>query len=255
MVSLRTVAKQILPKNYLPLAMQIAGSLQSAWYAGEEYICPCCGGKFRQLITGGVNNRPNAVCPKCNSFERHRLLWLYLENKTNLFTDKLRMLHVCPEYFFQKSLKSMPNLEYIGAGLAAPFATVEMDITDIHEPDNFYDVILCNHVLEHIPEDHKAMTELFRVLKPGGWAILQVPVDFSREKTFEDSSITSPKDREIHFGKDDHVRVYGRDYKDRLQKAGFIVQVEDYCQELGIEIIEKYCLPEKDDIYFCIKPN
>jgi len=254
MISLRTVTKQVLPKKYLPLAMQIAGSFQSAWYAGEGYSCPCCGTNFRQLMKGGVDNRVNAVCPKCNSFERHRLLWLYLKRKTNLFTDNLRVLHVCPEYVLQKNLKILPNLEYIGAGLAAPFATVEMDITAINEPDNSYDVILCNHVLEHIIEDYKAMAELFRILKPGGWAILQVPINFNKEKTFEDPSITSPKDREIYFGKDDHVRVYGLDYKDKLEKAGFTVKVEDYSQELGVDMINKYCLPEKDDIYFCIKP-
>jgi SAM-dependent methyltransferase len=254
MVTLRTIAKQVLPKNSLPLAMEITGALQSIWYVGEEFTCPCCNGKFRQFITAGVNNRLNARCPKCNSFERHRLLWLYLKRKTNLFTDKLRVLHICPEYFFQKNLKSMPNIEYIGAGLAAPFATVEMDITDIDEPDNSYDVILCNHVLEHVQKDYKALKELFRVLKSDGWAILQVPVDFNREETFEDPSITSPKDREIYFGKDDHVRVYGLDYKNRLEKAGFRVKVEDYAQELGTEMIKQHCLQKKDDIYFCTKP-
>jgi SAM-dependent methyltransferase len=253
MVNLRTVAKQVLPKNYLPLAIEIAGFLQSAWYKGEEFTCPCCNGTFRQLITAGLNDRPNARCPKCNSFERHRLLWLYLKRKTNLFTDKLRMLHICPEYVFQKTLKSLPNIEYIGAGIAAPFATIEMDITDIDEPDNSYDVILCSHVLEHIPEDGKAMSELFRVLKPGGWAILQVPLNYEREKTFEDFSITSPKERERLFGKDDHVRVYGLDYKARLEKAGFTVKVENYLSELGQGYIQKYCLLNREDIYLCTK--
>lgn len=254
MVSLRLITKQVLPKKYLPLAMQVAGSLQSFLYAGEEYKCSCCNGSFRQLLSGGLEKRANAVRPKCNSFERHRLLWLYLKRKTNLFTDKLRVLHVCPEYVFQKVLKDLPNLEYIGAGLAAPFATVEMDITDIKQPDNSYDVILCNHVLEHIPEDYKAMAELYRVLKPGGWAILQVPLDYKLNETFEDASIISPKDREIYFGKDDHVRVYGPDYKDRLETAGFTVKVENYIKELGIDFAKEYCLPERDDIYFCTKP-
>jgi SAM-dependent methyltransferase len=217
------------------------------------YICPCCNGIFDKFLDGGLHKRPNAICPNCNSYERHRLLWFYLNNKTNLFTDKLRVLHVCPEYFYKEALTSMPNLEYVGAGIEAPFADIEMDITDIHEPDNSYDVILCSHVLEHIPDDHKAMQELFRVLKPSGWAILQVPIDVQREKTFEDFSITSPEEREIYFGQDDHVRVYGLDYKNKLENAGFIVKVEDYAQELGAEMIEKHCLPQRDDIYFCTK--
>ncbi|WP_193201006.1 class I SAM-dependent methyltransferase [Nostoc sp. MG11] len=158
-----------------------------------------------------------------------------------------------PGVFFWKALNSLPLIEYTGAGLNAPFATVEMDITNIHQPDNLYDVILCNHVLEHIPEDHKAMCELFRVLKPGGWAILQVPLDYERKTTFEDFSITSPKDKEYFFGKDDHVRVYGLDYKDRLEKAGFTVEVIDYVKELKQENILKHCLPDREDIYLCIK--
>ena len=251
---IRDIAKKVLPKQTLPTVMQITGDLQSIWYAGNKFICPCCGNQFRQFRTGGVNNRVNAVCPKCNSLERHRVLWLYLQNKTNLFVDKLRVLHVCPEYFFFLALNYRSNLEYIGAGLNAPFAKVEMDITNIQAPENSFDVILCSHVLEHIPDDHQAMSELFRVLKPGGWAILQVPLDYERENTFEDFSITSPKDRERLFGKDDHVRVYGLDYKDRLEKAGFIVKEEDYVKELGKEIMTKYCLPEREDIYCCKKP-
>lgn len=250
---IRDLAKQILPKQTFPTVMQFTGEIQAMWYAGEQYTCPCCRGTFRQFMTGGVNNRQNAVCPKCNSYERHRLLWLYLQNKTNFFFEKLKVLHVCPEFFFWKTLNSIPLIEYVGAGLNAPFATLEMDITNIHQPDNFYDVILCNHVLEHVPEDHKAMSELFRVLKPGGWAILQVPLDYKRETTFEDFSITSPKDREYFFGKDDHVRVYGLDYKDRLEKAGFTVEIVDYIRELGEKMVAKYCLEDREDIYLVHK--
>ncbi|MBD6620514.1 methyltransferase domain-containing protein [Komarekiella sp. 'clone 1'] len=250
---IRDLAKQILPKQTLPTVMQFTGELQSIWYAGKQYTCPCCGGTFRKLRSGGVNKRQNAVCPKCNSFERHRLLWLYLKNQTNLFFDNLKLLHICPEFFFWKGLNSLPLIQYTAAGLNSPFATLEMDIKNIQKPDNSYDVILCSHVLEHIPEDHKAMFELFRILKPGGWAILQVPLDYERETTFEDFSITSPKDRECFFGKDDHVRVYGLDYKDRLEKAGFTVEVVDYVTQLGEEKIIKYCLPDREDIYLCTK--
>ena len=159
-----------------------------------------------------------------------------------------------PEYIIQKFLRSIPNLDYISADLNSSLAMVKMDITNISCKDNSFDVILCYHVLEHIIDDRKAMRELFRVLKPGGWAILQSPMDLKRNKTFEDSHVVLPQDRERIFGQSDHVRIYGRDYKDRLEKAGFTVKVDSYVKELGVDMIKKYCLG-KEDIYFCTKPK
>lgn len=145
----------------------------------------------------------------------------------------------------------MSNLDYISADLNSPMAMVKMDITNILYEDNSFDVILCSHVLEHVVDDRKAMRELFRVLKPGGWGILQVPI--LRDKTFEDPSIVSPEDRERIFGQKDHVRIYGRDYKDRLEEAGFTVKVDGYVRELGDDKIKKHGLSEDQDIYFCAK--
>lgn len=253
MSSLRSLTKQLIPRQHLPAVMEIYGLLQSSLYGGDQVICPCCNGRFRKFLPGGVDRRPNAVCPRCNSLERHRLLWLYLKNKTNILHARLKVLHIAPEYVFQKAFTSMDNISYVSAGLNAPFANVVMDITNILDDDNSFDVILCNHVLEHIMDDQKAMKELFRVLKPEGWAILQSPVDVKREKTFEDPSIVLPKERERFFGKDDHVRVYGLDYKDRLEQAGFTVKIDSYTKSLGIEMIEKCGLSEDEDIYFCTK--
>ncbi len=224
-------------------------------YIGKQVTCSCCNGSFRKFLSYGVKARENALCPRCESLERHRLLWLYLKNKTNFFTDNLRVLHFAPEYFFQKTFKSMPNLDYISADLTSPFAMVKMDITNIVYEDNSFDVILCCHVLEHIIDDNRALMELFRVLKPGGWAILQAPIDLKRDKTFEDTNIVIPKDRERIFGQEDHVRIYGRDYKDRLEKAGFTVKVDAYGRELGDDMIKKYGLMKDEDIYFCTKPK
>lgn len=149
---------------------------------------------------------------------------------------------------------AMSNLDYISADLESPLATVRMDITNILFDDNTFDVILCVHVLEHVMDDRKAMRELYRVLKPGGWAILQSPVDPDYEKTFEDPDIVSPEDRERFFGQKNHVRIYGRDYKDRLEEAGFTVKVDGYIRESGADLIERYGLEEHDtDIYLCTK--
>ncbi|MBE7444979.1 MAG: methyltransferase domain-containing protein [Planctomycetia bacterium] len=232
-------------------------SLKSLIYIGKQVACPCCSGNFRKFLPFGVKARENALCPRCKSLERHRLLWLYLKNKTNFFsdTDNLRVLHFAPEYFFQKIFKSMPNLDYISADLSSSSAMVKMDITNILYEDNSFDVILCCHVLEHIIDDHRALTELFRVLRPGGWAILQSPIDLKRDKTYEDTTIVSPQERERIFGLKDHVRIYGRDYKDRLEKAGFTVKVDAYVRELGDDMIKKYCLAKDEDIYFCMKRN
>lgn len=149
----------------------------------------------------------------------------------------------------------MPNLDYISADLDSPLAMVKMDITNILFENNSFDVILCSHVLEHIIDDNKAMRELFRVLKPGGWAILQTPIDLKLDKTFEDHSIVSPEERERFFGQSDHVRIYGRDYVNRLLKAGFEVTVESYPKDLSPNIIKKHVLSENEDIFFCTKPK
>lgn len=227
--------------------------MRSLWYAGDRVFCPCCEGSFSKFLTFGLQRRPNAMCPKCLSLERHRLLWLYLKNQTNLLSASLKFLHVAPEYLLQKLLAALPNINYLSADLQPNQAMVQMDITDIQYQDNVFDAILCSHVLEHIPNDLKAMQELYRVLKPGGWAILQVPIEPKLEKTIEGSPDLSPEERERLFGHHDHVRTYGRDYLERLEKAGFTVKVDSYAQHLGIEKMKKFGLMADEDIYFCTK--
>jgi len=147
----------------------------------------------------------------------------------------------------------MPNLDYISVDLESPIAMLKMDVTDLQFPDDCFNCTICYHVLEHVSDDKKAMAEIFRVLKPGGWAILQVPI--LRDKTFEDPSVKTPKDREKIFGQHDHVRAYGLDYKHRLKSAGFSVKVDDYVTQLGDDAIGRYGLMKNEDIYFCSKPN
>jgi len=230
-------------------------------FEGDTVYCPCCKGKFNTFLPGGVaKKRPHALCPACSSLERHRLLWHYLTHKTALFDKKMKLLHVAPEKLFYQKFVQQPNIEYtpcakFGEGYADeyPEGTKNIDITDIEIDDNTFDAILCSHVLEHIPEDLQAMRELFRVLKPGGWAILQVPLDKKRDKTFEDFSITDPKEREKAFGQYDHVRVYGNDYQDRLETAGFKVNKDNYISSFSEEDVFRFGFMKGEDIFFCTK--
>lgn len=248
---LKSLVKAIVPKKYHPMVQQMFFIGIQMFYIGNQVVCPCCGRHFRRFHPSGID----ALCLRCSSVERHRLIWLYLKNRTNFFSDNLKVLHFAPEYIFEKTFRSMPTLSYITADLNPDKAMVEMDIVNIPCEENSFDVILCSHVLEHVIDDGKAMRELFRVLKPGGWTILQSYLDSKRDKTFEDPSVVTPEDRERLFGQYDHVRIYGRDYKDRLEKAGFKVRVDDYVRDLGIDMIKKYGLREDEDIYFCTKPK
>jgi predicted SAM-dependent methyltransferase len=201
-------------------------------------------------------NRANARCPNCGARDRQRHLWLYLERRTNLFSDRLRVLHFAPERIFEEKLRPQSNLDYVSTDLARARADVKADITDLPFPDDSFDVILCSHVLEHVVEDRKAMRELYRVLRRGGWALVLVPIDFSRDETFEDPTIVAPADRERAFGQADHVRVYGRDFKARLEEAGFTVRVENFRDELGESQDQRYVLrPRKPDLHLCLKSD
>lgn len=221
----------------------------------SSYECPVCNNEVGEFLPFGVRPRPNAQCPCCGALERHRLIWIYFRERTNLFSAKLKMLHVAPEGQLSKLLSGHPNITYLTADIVPGQAMVQMDITDIQYADNSFDVIYASHVLEHIPDDLKAMQELRRVLKPDGWAVLQVPI--IGESTIEDPNITSPDDREAIFGQHDHVRRYGRDgiYKQRLEKAGFIVFVDSYVRTLCEEKIKRYGLSSNEDIYFVKKTN
>ncbi|MFD1095133.1 class I SAM-dependent methyltransferase [Salegentibacter chungangensis] len=222
---------------------------------GNRYTDPIDGRSFSKFLPYGYENqRENVLSPSTLSLERHRLLWLYLENETDFFEKPLKVLHFAPEQAFYKRFRKLKNLDYTTTDLNSPLADVKADICDLPFEDNSFDFILCNHVLEHIPDDTKAMQEIYRVLKRKGTAILQIPQDLNREKTFEDNSITDPKERTRIFGQYDHVRVYGRDYFNKLRNIGFEVDEADYTKELSPAQIDKFRLAKGEIIPVCYKP-
>jgi SAM-dependent methyltransferase len=223
---------------------------------GSRFTDPIDGKSFRMFLPYGYGNqRNNVLSPSTLSLERHRLLWLYLQNETDFFTskEKKKVLHFAPEQEFYKRFKKQANIEYTTTDLLSPLADVKADICNLPFKDNEYDIIFCNHVLEHIPDDTKAMQELYRVLKPGGMGIFQIPQDLSRATTFSDDSIVDQKERAKIFGQYDHVRVYGRDYFDKLRSIGFKVVEEVYTAKLTPEQVEKYCLAKGEIIPVCFK--
>jgi SAM-dependent methyltransferase len=221
---------------------------------GSTYTDPIDGRSFKSFLPYGYGTqRNNVLSPSTLSLERHRLLWLYLKNETDFFTAPKKVLHFAPEQAFYKRFRKQQNLDYTTTDLFSPLADVKADICNLPFKDNEYDLILCNHVLEHIPDDTKAMQELYRVLKPGGMGIFQIPQDLNRETTFEDNTITDPKERAAIFGQYDHVRVYGRDYFNKLRGIGFRVVEEDYTNKITPKDAERYCLAKGEIIPVCFK--
>lgn len=216
---------------------------------GDNHTDPIDGKTFKSFLPYGYENpRDNVLAPATLSLERHRLLWLYLKNETDFFTASLKVLHFAPEQAFYKRFRNLKNLDYTTTDYNSPLADVKADICDLPFEDNSFDVIFCNHVLEHIKNDTKAMQELYRILRPGGWGIFQIPQDLKRETTFEDDSITDKKERTKIFGQYDHVRIYGYDYFEKLRSFGFTVEEVDYTSSMTSEVIEKYRLTKGEII-------
>jgi SAM-dependent methyltransferase len=211
---------------------------------GNSYTDPIDNRSFRKFLPYGYENqRENVLSPSTLSLERHRLLWLYLKNETDFFTTKKKVLHMAPEQCFVNRFNDLGH-EYITADLNSPIADIRANITDLPFEENTFDIIFCNHVLEHIQDDTKAMKELYRVMKKGGMGVFQIPQDLNRETTFEDNSITDKKERAKIFGQYDHVRIYGLDYFTKLRSIGFKVEEVNYSQKISSELSRRYRLME-----------
>ena len=255
MKKLIAVVIRYIPRRYLQLFSGVGLKALGFFFAGNKVECPICKSHYRQFLPyGRINPRPNALCPNCLSLERHRLIWLYLQEETNFFQMKLNVLHIAPEPCFMQRFERQHGDTYITADIESPLAKVKMDIHQIPFGENHFDVVLCNHVLEHVQDDIKAMSEIKRVLKPGGWAILQVPF-FSPvpDVTIEDSSIIDPRQREKAFGQDDHVRMFGKDYPQRIEKAGLVCAPEKFSTEMSEELTFKYGVSRGEILYLARK--
>ena len=245
-----------IPRSVLQRMASWAVPVMGLFYKGRGVECPLCGSKYRKFLPYGyVQSRANALCPKCLSLERHRLLWLSLTRETDLLKSFPRTLHIAPEVCIMRHLKphfkAHPG-QYVTADLESPLADLHFDVQQIPLADESVEVVICNHILEHVADDRKALRELHRILKPGGWGILLSPVDRDYEQTFEDDSIVDPDERTRIFGQYDHRRIYGQDYVDRLREAGFEAADIDYAASLPEEERKRYALPE-DHIYVVYK--
>lgn len=239
----------LIPRPLLIRLSYLVRPILAFFLKGSTYTDPIDNKSFRKFLAYGYEKqRPNVLSPSTLSLERHRLLWLYLKNETDFFSEKKKVLHFAPEQCFLKRFRKLKNLNYTTTDLLSPIADVKADICDLPFENNTYNVILCNHVLEHIPDDTKAMQELYRVMKPGGYGIFQIPQDLNRAITFEDDSITDKTERAKIFGQYDHVRVYGLDYFDKLRSIGFKVKEIDYTSQLSADEVNRFRLAKGEII-------
>ena len=240
-----------IPRKYLQRVSGPGLRVAALFLFGNKVTCPVCSRSFRKFLPyGRIKPRPNALCPNCLSLERHRLIWLYLREKTTLLKVGQSVLHIAPEACFIPRFEEIHREKYVTADLESPLAKVKMDIHRMPFGDNTFDAVMCNHVLEHVADDVQAMKEINRVLKPGGFAIMQVPFFHPvPEKTVSDPGITDKKTREQLFGQDDHVRRYGRDYSQRIQQAGLRAIEDNFIDTLTDEQRHRYGLAEGEVIF------
>lgn len=229
--------------------------LNDALPQGGQRFCPICGKTFHAYLPFGEFPRKSALCPACHSLERHRALWLIL-NAIELEKSGMKILHFAPEPIFYQRFSSIPNVDYWSVDLNPNSFGVKkvVDITDITFEDNTFDLIMCTHVLEHIPDEKKAMSELYRVLKPNeGVALLTVPIDNTLQMTLENPMYNTPALRSKYYGQWDHVRRYGLDYPQRLKDAKFFVEEVAMKDFFNDDDLKKFGLIKNEKFHICRK--
>lgn len=217
---------------------------------GWTVECPFCGWKGNSFYPHPVPHpRPNAICPRCESKERHRLLFLYLNRKTNIFAEPTDILEIAPGPYSYYLFGQQPLIKYFTIDYESAHAQCHADITQLPLPTQSVDLIICYHVLEHVMDDRRALTEIHRVLRNTGMLLIQVPIE--AEITWEDPTVTDPNERLRLFGQEDHVRVYGKDFTDRLEQMNFEVHIDDFAAHLPKNIIHRYGLDSNELIFVC----
>ena len=261
--AIRRAIKRIIPRSAIT-------AVRSMIYYGNEHVCPVCGSSLRMLqdagygypvleelrVVGGMRKKSD-ICPVCHSADRTRLVYLYVSHHSDLLNAPVSLLHFAPEDGLLKHFLACRNLDYVPSDINAErYRHVpglrSFDLQNIGEPDGRFDWIICNHVIEHVPDDRRAMAELFRVLKSGGRAILQVPISLVLSKTREDPTAATDEDRIRLFGQFDHLRLYAADYYDRLRDAGFRIELWDAfasdperAAQWNLNPLEKLCVARK----------
>ena len=255
--------KYILNHIPRPILQRIAGwavPIMGLWYVGRGKECPLCGCRRRKFLPYGyVTQRDNALCPNCLALERHRTLWLWLLRESDIGRGAValpRLLHVAPEVALMRKFSRIyakQPADYVTADLESPLADLHFDIQHIPLEDESFDVVICNHIMEHVEDDRLAMREILRIMRKGGWGVILSPVDLQRDKTFEDDTITDEAERTRIFGQYDHRRIYGRDYAERLREAGFEVYECDYANLIPAKEKQLYALTD-EPLYIVRKP-
>ena len=244
-----------IPRSWLQRLASWAVPIMGIAYLGRGRECPLCGSRRRKFMPYGyVTSREDALCPRCLALERHRMIWLWITRHTDLLERRPRLLHIAPEVSLMRHLKPLygNSGNYITADLESPLADLHFDVQQIPLSDGSVEVVICNHLLEHVEDDRVALRELHRILCHGGWGILLVPEDRRRATTFEDDSVTDREERTRLFGQYDHRRVYGRDYDDRLRSAGFRVE-RIPCSDIATATERKLYAIGNDDLVVVYK--
>lgn len=273
MSGIRSLVKQLVPERLRVLRYSLYEKAryypEIVFSLGNRLECPFCGWRFRRFrpagfhypviiekrVIGGHWHEDN-VCPRCMSNARERLAYLYLKDRTSVFKQPARLLHIAPEPQLSRTFKRSPNIKYVSADLFEPGVMSRFDIQRMPFRDQTFDVVICNHVMEHVSDDSVAMAEVHRILKPKGWAMLQVPIALALDRTIEDPTAKTDEERIERFGQEDHVRLYSQpDYIERLQSAGFSVKAESYPVALGSDKVERYGLVQEEEVFVCYKDS
>lgn len=251
------VLKDFLKQKVLPGYLWV----KSLKYLGDAKYCPCCRTGFSRFMEVGPKREP-ILCPRCRSTGRDRMFWFFWEKHQELLQPGMSILHIAPEDVLYRRFKNIPGVNYVAGDKFLPqFAntypkgTIYVDLTDMGQfADNSFDFIYCSHVLEYIKDDRKALSELFRVMKPGKSGIISVPINYGHLVTLEDETITDPLEQERLYGDKGHLRYYGTDYMDKVKEAGFQTEFVPITDFISIEMIEKSALEPRDVIHLCRKP-